>query len=536
MNEIALKKFEVQPEHKAAIYARKSLKNDNNSIESQIQEAQNILIERNFILHNIYIDDGVSGRHTKIEERKDLNRLLHDALNNKFKTVIVYKSDRLARNINQAIKIKRIFRKCGINVIYASQKDFPVAEGYTGDFVHNILMGIDQLEADTIARRIEMGKRNKRMRGEYSSGRSAPFGFIPKQLVNGTFYEADKDLAKMIEKFFLRCASDKEPPTNIKDFISFAKDAFNGYTEKNINLTFVKSLVTNPTYAALIIIDAKKSLEDILGTSNLDELILNGQKIRKCVNVEPIIEPHIFEKTFSLWNSLYTKRDYTNYTYVFQGLLKCIQHREIKASGGNYQCAPVKCKECSSRICNNVEKCETYINCKTCKTTTKGINLPKESLESIVLDKIIDKLTDEGYLKNNILKMINDKIESIKKSILEDKNQLDRNKFNQNLQLEKLVIDPFNETTRQELNELLEEESRLMNLINQKEAQIYSIKSNYKNPVRLNSIINHLANSNSLLDEQHIAKTKNDMSFLIEKVIVEPRIPDPVVKELDYGN
>jgi len=165
----------------------------------------------------------------------------------------------------------------------------------------------------------------------------------------------------------------------------------------------------------LIIIDAKTPLEDILGTSKLDELLLDGEKIRKCVNVEPIVELNIFEKVFLRWNDLYIKRDYTNYTYVFQDLLKCIHHREIKASGGNYQCVPVKCKECSSHVCSNIKKCEAYINCKTCKTTTKGINLVKEDLESTVLKEIINKLSDEGYLKSNILKTINDKVKSIDK-------------------------------------------------------------------------------------------------------------------------
>jgi len=454
MNDLAYQEFEVQPEHKAAIYARKSLKNDNNSIESQIQEGQSVLIEKKLILHNIYIDDGISGRSTEIEERKNLNRLLQDALSNKFKTVIVYKSDRLARNINQAIKIKRIFRKCGINVIYSSQKDFLISDGYTGDFIHNILMGLDQLEADTIARRIEMGKRNKRMRGEYTSGRTAPLGLIPKYLVNETIYEADKGISLMIEKFFLRCASDKEPPNDIKDFISFAADAFKDYNKKTINLAFVKSLVTNPIYASLIIIDAKVPLDEILGSSSLDSLLLEGEQIRKCVNVEAIIKTHIFEKTFSKWNSLYTKRDYTNYNYVLKDLLKCIHNREIKPNGGNYKCLPIKCSDCSSRTCNDIEKCEAYINCRTCKTSTKGVNFAKEDLESIVLDEVIDNLSNDGYIKDTILKKVNSKVKVIEKNISENKRLLAKNKTNQSLQLEKLVTNPCNELIRKELNEL----------------------------------------------------------------------------------
>lgn len=80
---------------KIAIYIRKSVKGDENSISL---EAQTEVIKHYFKGENkftVYKDDGFSGGNTN---RPAFQKLMADAMENKFDTVACYKLDRIARN------------------------------------------------------------------------------------------------------------------------------------------------------------------------------------------------------------------------------------------------------------------------------------------------------------------------------------------------------------------------------------------------------------------------------------------------------
>ena len=76
-----------------AIYARQSVdKKDSVSIETQIEKCE--YITKGNV--EIYKDKGYSGKNT---DRPDLERLLKDIKANKISRVIVYRLDRISRNI-----------------------------------------------------------------------------------------------------------------------------------------------------------------------------------------------------------------------------------------------------------------------------------------------------------------------------------------------------------------------------------------------------------------------------------------------------
>ena len=81
-----------------AIYARQSIdKKDSLSIETQIQDCKN-LIEREDKNANIVIfkDRGYSGKNT---DRPELQKLLDEIERENIEKVVVYKLDRISRNI-----------------------------------------------------------------------------------------------------------------------------------------------------------------------------------------------------------------------------------------------------------------------------------------------------------------------------------------------------------------------------------------------------------------------------------------------------
>ena len=107
------------PHEYAAIYARKSTKLENNSIPSQIEIAKRKIEENNLFLYDIYYDEESATKYHPLH-RQGFKKLLYDAEMNKFKTVIVYRRDRLARRVENLLEIKQKFKELGIKIIYSN--------------------------------------------------------------------------------------------------------------------------------------------------------------------------------------------------------------------------------------------------------------------------------------------------------------------------------------------------------------------------------------------------------------------------------
>ena len=89
-----------------AIYARQSVeKKDSLSIEGQIKQCE-VMLKSNSPL--VYKDEGFSGKNT---DRPALKRLIQDIELGKIEKVIVYKLDRISRNITDFYRLYEIMEK-----------------------------------------------------------------------------------------------------------------------------------------------------------------------------------------------------------------------------------------------------------------------------------------------------------------------------------------------------------------------------------------------------------------------------------------
>lgn len=88
-----------------------------NSLESQ-KRYFNEYINRNPLwkLHNIYVDDGISGTNTK--KRAAFNQMIKDAKCGKFDLIITKEISRFARNILDSIGYTRELKAIGVGVIF----------------------------------------------------------------------------------------------------------------------------------------------------------------------------------------------------------------------------------------------------------------------------------------------------------------------------------------------------------------------------------------------------------------------------------
>lgn len=126
---------------------------------------------QNWIIGNIYREEGVSG---KTLERPQLKRLLTDIKLGSINTVLVYKVDRLTRKQRDLwFLLEDVFEPCGIgfkSVIEPFDTTTAQGKAFLG-----MLAVFAQLERDTISERTKDTLSNKKSNGKWV-GRP-PFGF-----------------------------------------------------------------------------------------------------------------------------------------------------------------------------------------------------------------------------------------------------------------------------------------------------------------------------------------------------------------------
>ena len=95
------------------IYARYSAgpRQTDQSIEGQLRVCTDFCKQRGLTVIDTYCDRHISGR---TDERPEFQRLIADAKRKKFEAVVVYKTDRFARNKYDSAVYKRELKRNGI--------------------------------------------------------------------------------------------------------------------------------------------------------------------------------------------------------------------------------------------------------------------------------------------------------------------------------------------------------------------------------------------------------------------------------------
>ncbi|OUP47913.1 hypothetical protein B5F20_02760 [Clostridium perfringens] len=163
----------------AVIYARISSKNENNSINAQIKLGEDVINKNNLLLYDTYIDK-ISGKTTSPKERKGFSRLLEDAKAGLFKTLVIYRLDRLVRRYDDWIETKKILNKLGIKILFSDTNQALLENSPQSEFFQNFSVMIAEMEPDTISLRASQGRIFRRKSGAYTSPK-APFGYIKQE-------------------------------------------------------------------------------------------------------------------------------------------------------------------------------------------------------------------------------------------------------------------------------------------------------------------------------------------------------------------
>lgn len=160
------------------MYARVSSEEqrEGQTIDSQIAELERFAKERDWVITNIYRDEGWSGG---IIARPNMDRLRDDASKKIFDAVLVNDVDRLARDVAHLGVIKRDLERKGVQLIF---RKLPSENSPMRNLMVNILGSFAEFEKELIADRTRRGRRHKAEVRKVFVGSLPPFGYdyIPR--------------------------------------------------------------------------------------------------------------------------------------------------------------------------------------------------------------------------------------------------------------------------------------------------------------------------------------------------------------------
>ena len=144
---------------RAAIYARVSTLNGGQDPSMQTRELEEYCQRRGWQIHDIYVDNGFSG---KKDSRPQLNRMMQDAHERRFCVVVVWRFDRFARSVSHLLRALETFNALGVQFVSLSEQVDTSTP--TGKMVFTVLGA--ELERNLIVERVRAGLRHARAKGK----------------------------------------------------------------------------------------------------------------------------------------------------------------------------------------------------------------------------------------------------------------------------------------------------------------------------------------------------------------------------------
>ena len=154
---------------RAAVYARVSTSDQ--TCENQLLELRRYVAARGWTIHCEYVDQGVSGAK---DRRVVLDQLVADARRRRFDVLVVWRLDRLGRNLRHLVTLLDDLQAVG--VAFVSLGEGIDATTPAGRLQMHLLAAIAEFERARIAERVTAGL--ARARSKRPTTRSAPAGRV----------------------------------------------------------------------------------------------------------------------------------------------------------------------------------------------------------------------------------------------------------------------------------------------------------------------------------------------------------------------
>ena len=346
---------------------------------------------KDWILVNIYSDDGISG--STIKGRDNFLRMIVDADRGKYDFIITKSISRFARNTLDTLKYVRFLKARGIGILFEEENINTL--DMSSELVLTILSSVAQQEIINLSESIKHTLVAKMKRGEVSKNYEC-FGYrFDYDTSNLIIKNEEAEIVRLIYKLFLKQKSYVKVAKILKELKIKSRSNSQRWTSNSI-----KDLLCNTTYSGDIIMQKYYIPEPARHTKTNNNGYLDKYIIRN--NHEPIIDKQTFEKVQEI---------------VFEIKEKCLlSNKPIKNSEYSHF---LKCGLCGSGIKpekRNYQN-DVYYSCKEPKYEANSKCYKSCYFKKEVIDNCFSK----------VIKMLR-KLTLKNESFLYVKNYLDNNR------------------------------------------------------------------------------------------------------------
>lgn len=332
------------------------------SLAAQMKKLQDFADENNMKIVEWYKDEGVSGRKL-IKNRPELQRMIHDAEQGKFKRIIFIKLDRFFRSVAEYHECMKRLSHGGV-IWTATEEKYDLSTA-SGEAFVNMKLTMAQFEADQDGERIRMVNEYKIQTGQPLYGAQCfPFCYTVGQPEDG---ERHKYIAKR---------------------------------DDDIMIDLIDHVMKNHSVRAGMVYINQKYGRDFMYNSVMNAL--KNEMICGTYKGNPnYCEPYITREEFNQLQKIISRNPRTTErrTYIFTGLIRC-PHCGNRMTGGQYYKYSRPNKETGKR-----ERRGSYL---AYKCTRARINkkcdynniVQEQRLEEMLLDQL------ESIVENKKLQVI----------------------------------------------------------------------------------------------------------------------------------
>ncbi|MBE4907867.1 recombinase family protein [Bacillus luteolus] len=386
---------------KVAIYARVSTTEqavEGYSIDEQLRLLKEWCDQHGYEVYKEYADRGISGK--SIEGRPALKSLLEEAKQNKFDMVLVWKTNRLARNMLDLLKIDNMLQQSGISFRSYSETNLET-ETTSGKLQFQILGAISEFERNNIAENVKMGMISRAREGSWNGGQVLGYDNIEIPSENRkrkqsrlVINETEAQTVKRMFQLYIEGNGYKSIANTLN------KQGHRSKKNNTFSINAIKTILTNPVYVGYIRYNVRRDW---------------NTKRRNNINPQPIIQKGLHEPIISMetWDKaqliLKNRSEVPNRVhsgdFPLSGILKC----PVCGAGMVLSRTNNKRKDGTKRILEYYA-CGAWKNKGTaaCNSNTIRVDYANE----YVLNKVAQFASSDLLIKDVVKKLNGDQKES----------------------------------------------------------------------------------------------------------------------------
>ncbi|HCQ3485481.1 TPA: recombinase family protein [Staphylococcus aureus] len=346
------------------------------SIEGQITQIEQYCQFNSYELVDIYADRGISG---KSMNRPELQRMLNDAKNGKLDCVMVYKTNRLARNTSDLLTIvEELHRQ---NVEFFSLSERMEVKNSTGKLMLQILASFSEFERNTILENIYTGQHQRALEGYYQGNLPLGYNNIPDNKKELMINQHEANIVKYIFESYAKGHGYRKIANALNH---------KGYVTKKGNpfsISAVTYILSNPFYIGKIQFAKYKDWND---------------KRRKGLNDKPVIAEGKHSPIIGkdLWDKVQARKKQVS------------KKPQVHGKGTNLLTGIIFCEKCgaayaasntTNTLKDGTKKRIRYYSCSNFRNKGSKVcsanSVRADVIEKYVMDQILEIIKSDKVLK-----------------------------------------------------------------------------------------------------------------------------------------